>query len=283
MSHSLDTHLSSIQVHLNSKDAYFHNEDQSSSLFHFNTDISPPANVSILVSVVSFSCPMSYYVITSNNNRLTYSVGGSTFNYDIPVGNYTATELATNLQSFIPTFTTVDYSKVNNKLRFYNTAGNQFTLQSTSTCFSLIGFTPGVNHVSANNGLGIQVLLADSVVNLSGINSIYIHSNISPANFDSRNNSTLGTLVRVPIDTTRNGILHYQPAKPFSFILQNQSIDYFQIKLEDDNRNHIDLNGQHWTMTIQIDYQYLKDFKPSQSLFKENTEAIMEEKERGDK
>lgn len=277
MSHSLDTHLSSIQVHLNSKDAYFQSDDKSLSVFHFSSDISPPANVNIIVSVVSFSCPVSYYVINSNNNRLTYTVSGTTYNYYIPVGNYTATELASDLE-FLLVFSTVTYSKVDNKMRFYNSGNNQFILHSTSTCFSLIGMTEGVNHTSFNNGLNIQILISDSVVNLSGTKSIYIHSNISPANFDSRNNSILGTLVRVPIDTTRNGILHYQPAKPFSFILQNQSIDYFQIKLEDDNRNHIDLNGQHWTMTIQIDYQYLKDFKPSQSLFKENTEAIMEEK-----
>ena len=81
---SLDKPLTSFQVHLNSKDAYFRSDDGSRCVFHFNMDVSPPPNVNILVSVVSFSCPMSYYVVNATNNKLHYTVSnGATQTYTI--------------------------------------------------------------------------------------------------------------------------------------------------------------------------------------------------------
>ena len=83
---------------------------------------------------------------------------------------------------------------------------------------------------------------------------------------DSRTGKTTNILARFPVDSDRNGILHYTPQFPYKSILQNTVIDFISIRLEDDERKSIDFNGQHWCLTIQLDFQYEKDFKVAKTM-----------------
>lgn len=267
MAHLNDTPLSSKQVYLNSRNAHYRPDNHSSAIFYFNEDVSPPANVSTLVSIVNFTCPVSYYVFTSNNNRIYYSVGsGSTVYFDFPLGNYNASEVASGLKNLGNFVTDCVYIKSSNKFRMTHTSSS-FTVYSTSTCLEQLGFSGGANHVSSTV-YGIHTLVSDNAVNLSGTSSLYIMSNMNSPNYDSRVNGSLGTLCRIPVDTDRNGILHYAPTIPFYSVSQNKSIDYFVIRIEDDARNPVDFNGLHWALTLQFDFQYTKEFKPVQTMMK---------------
>ena len=285
MAHINDTPLSSKQIYLDSKDATFKDEDHSRCLVYFKESLSPPHNVDIIASVVSFTCPMSFYIVNSSNDTLNFGTDSSSGSYTIPHGNYTATELAQLLQTYVNVVSTVGYDKVSNKFIFNALVPKpSFYFQSSSTCLELLGFSKGTTH-SSNSFFGGHQLLSNLVVNLSGINSVYIHSNLLTYSLDSRSGGLNNILARVPIDTDRNGILHYNPQFPYKTILRNKIIDYISIKLEDDEERSIDFNGQHWAITLQIDYRYQKDAKTMGNLLEmdEKTEEEKDDKTSQDK
>ena len=268
MSHFNDTPLSAKQIYLDSKDATFKEDDNSRCLFYFKESLNPPDNVDIICSVVNFTCPISFYVVNSTNDRLDFGTASSTGSYQIAHGNYTATELASLLQTNLTIVSTVSYNKITNKFVFNALVPTpSFYFASTSTCLNLLGFSLGTTHYSSNFFGGHQ-LLSDNVINLSGPNSIYIHSNLLTYSLDSRTGALSNILARVPIDTDRNGILQYSPEMPFKTILRNKTIDYIAIKLEDDEERSIDFNGLHWAITLQIDYRYQKETKAMSNLLK---------------
>jgi hypothetical protein len=239
-------------------------------------NVSPPPNVSTLVSMISFTCPMSHYTINNTNNLLSYTTGGATYTHDIPVGNYTAEELKQHLQSQISVLTAVSYDRKANKLDFFSDTAS-YTFNSASTCLGLFGISVA-EQSSTLNALQIHRLTPSGVVNLAGTSSIYIHSNISASCFDARTKGILPILARVPVDTDRNGILHHEPKHPFKSVLQMKSIDYFTFSLEQDDRTLLDLNGEHWSISLQIDFVYEKPFKSHRRMTdKDDTEEENED------
>jgi len=242
-----ETHLSSQQVHLNSDDANYISNGKY--VFFFDDIIEAPRGVQMLVSLINCTFPMSFYVINESNNQLFYNNTSFTF----PVGNYSVTELRNQLKT-ISDFTDVQYSRVTNKLKILSS--NSFTIHSTSTCLKLLGLTKQ-SHVSVNNEI-----TSDSVVNISGISSIYIHSNLLTKSIDSRRGGYSNLLSRVPINAIRNGFLNFSPDNIFRSQIANRTVDYIQISIEDDEENNIDFNKQEWVITLQFDFQYTK-FSPS--------------------
>ena len=241
--------ISSRQIYLNSKDGYRINPSYTSDIFFFFNDvIAPPLNVVMEISVVSASIPMSYNIINSTNNLLVYNTNQT---FTIPVGNYNALELASTIQNGIGILSSVAYSSRFNKYTFAST--QQFTVEVGSTCLSLLGFS------KAQHSSNINVLTSDSIVNLSGISSIYVHSSLLTNNLDSRTKTLSNILCRIPVDTASYGILQYINNNNFKCTVNDKSIDLLRIRLEDDDTNLVQLNGQEWVITLQVDFIY----KPS--------------------
>ena len=179
-----DTNTSSRQVFLNSKHASTTTNTGSSCRFHIQ-DLVAPENTQIMVSIVDLILSVSYYIIDESNNRLYYTDGGSDeYVFTIPVGNYSATELANHIESMISILSSVSYSLVNNKMRFFSDS-TIFMLKHNSTSFDILGPTTNENHLSSDNGLRINVLVPNGVVNLAGINSIMVQSNIATSSISS--------------------------------------------------------------------------------------------------
>ena len=65
-----DTHLGSLAVYLQSKDASA-SLASASKLFYLNQIIMPPPDTSILVGLISAEIPYSFYNINSNDNTMT--------------------------------------------------------------------------------------------------------------------------------------------------------------------------------------------------------------------
>jgi len=252
-----DTNTSSRQIFLNSKHASTTANTGSSCRFHIQ-DLVAPENTQIILSVVYVILPISYYIINESNNRLYYTEGGSDeYLLTIPVGNYSAPELADYIESMISILSSVSYSLVNNKMRFFSDS-TIFMFKHNSTCFDIIGLTPNENHLSSDNGLGINVLVPNGVVNLAGINSIMVQSNIATSSISSSSGGGTNTLCRVPITVGRNSVMCYTPQSPLQTILNSRSIDYVDIALTDSDMSSIDWNGQHWSITLRVDFQFEK-------------------------
>jgi len=252
-----DTNKSSQQIFLNSKHATTTAQTGSSCRFHLQ-DLTAPDNTQIIVSVVDVIVPVSYYVINGGNNRLYYSDdGGSEYLLTIPVGNYNAQELANHLESFIHVLSSVSYSLIDNKMRFFSNTAT-FTFHGKSTCFDLLGLTANEEHPAQDNGMGIHVIVATSSVDLSGYHSVHVHSNIATTSLNSSSGS-MRTLCRVPITAPRNSIVCYTPTAPIQTILNSKSIDFVDISLTDSDIRPIDFNGLTWSITLRVDYQFVKE------------------------
>ena len=247
--------ISSRQIYLNSKDGFRIDPSHTSDIFFFFNDvIAPPLNVTMEISVVSASIPMSYNIINSTNNLLVYNTNQT---FTIPIGNYNALQLADALKDNINILSNVTYSSRFNKFTFTST--QTFTIELASTCLKLLGFT-NAQHSSPND-----VLTSNSIVNLSGISSIYVHSSLLTNNLDSRTKTLSNILCRIPVDTASYGILQYINNNNFKCSVNDKTIDLLRIRLEDDDTNLIQLNGQEWVITLQVDFAYKRLLKNDES------------------
>jgi len=251
-----ETHVSSRQVHLNSDDADFTNE--KNFLFFFNDIITSPPNVQMLVTLVNATIPMSFYVVTENNNKLVVNLE----TYIIPTGNYTILEIINLIETNISILTNIIYSKITNKISM--TGSSSFFLSATSTCHRLLGFSKGIHSSSTN------ILTSDRTVNVAGVSSIFVHTNLLTDSIDSRTGGYSNLLARIPVDASRNGFLNFSPDISFRAMIANRTIDFITVSLEDDDNNNIDLNGQHFQLTLQFDFQYTRELKPPISLLKKS-------------
>jgi hypothetical protein len=100
------------------------------------------------------------------------------------------------------------------------------------------------------------------VVDLSGINAIYIVSNLPTSNIDSRNKGFSPILGKIPVNSGYNGIISFNPAVPHHMHLQQQVFNFLHLTLENQNMQIIDLNGLHWQMTLNIHFLYKEEYDP---------------------
>jgi hypothetical protein len=118
--------MESIQIYLNSKYADKYNNNSLSDC-EFNL---PLINIDdgfyIYLSVVRALIPFSFYNINSNNNFLSYKINTTTYNINIPVGNYNITTLINALSTLMSNFT-ITYDSIKNLLTFKYLNNNSYS------------------------------------------------------------------------------------------------------------------------------------------------------------
>ena len=249
--------IPSKQIYLSSDDANIKfNGNTSDCVWYFKDIIQVGEHLDIIMSINDVQIPMSYYIINSNNNTLNYN-DGSDRSVTITEGNYDVLQLRDTLNASILKTTsniTVTYDEKTNKLTFTADSGD-FTFKSSSTCFDLLGFSSGT-HTSSSS-----VLSSDIVVNLSGISAIFIASNFSTRNLDSRNAGFTSIIGKIPVNTASNGILTYTNKTQFKSIITEKTISVIHLTLEDEDRNIINLNGVGWIITLTAEFRYAAPLK----------------------
>lgn len=242
---NLDSKLQTQEIYLDSQYASVNSSSTNSDLYFFlQTPILVGNDHDIVLRVENFVCPISFFVVNSTNNRLVTSTG----TYVIPEGNYNALTLKSQLETIMPSYS-IGYDVNTNKLSF--TSMTDFTFLSTSTCFKIIGFEEGINHSSAGS-----TLTSEYVVNLSGTSLIYIDiPNITTRNISSKNGGGFTTIIKsVVADVPYGSILSYTNNTTAAVKLQEKYISYFHVRLLDDDYNLLDLNGQHFSLTLELFY-----------------------------
>jgi type 1 fimbria pilin len=103
--------------------------------------------------------------------------------------------------------------------------------------------------------------------NFNGIQSINIHfDNVNTSNIDSFTETTSSIIQSIPIDYSSQQITFNKTSR-FAFNIVQDTIDFIDIKLMDDLQNLINLNNQHWNLTLYFSkvkdydrFHYTKDF-----------------------
>jgi hypothetical protein len=239
--------MDTFQVHFSSKYATSYTNNKSNCDFYLpNLEINQQNQ--IYLSVVHAVIPCSFYNINSSNNFLQYTLNGIVqTNLTIAKGNYNINTLTKYLNLNLPLSFT--YNAVQNTFTITHPTLN-FSFLNSSTCLGLLGFT---TDQPSSSGL---TLTSSQSINLATIHCICISTNLETNNINMSNGlkNNRNVICSIPIDVAPNSLLIYKPIHNFRVNTFTNIIGNFNIKLEDQNGNQIDLNGLDRSMTIQFDY-----------------------------
>ena len=238
------------QVYLQSQNSTYtlNSSNQNSDLiFYFHEPITRPFGNDMKISLSSFVFPVSFYLVDSNNNQLV--VNSTT--YTLTNGNYSAKNLATHIKSLLGSSYTITYDSITNKYTFSHTT-TDFTINSTSTCLTLLGFS-SASHTSTSLSL-----VSDTVVNLSGqYNVLYVDiSNILTNNISSLTGRRTSIVESIPVTVPYGSVMYYENKASSSHSIQEDIISYIHVRiLKEDMLTPVDFQGQDWNMTIEFGFE----------------------------
>lgn len=224
---------------------------KSNILFNFKNLLSDEEHIlKSYITVLNGQIPVSFYVITSLNNKLVLQTGVTT-TITITNGNYSANTLIIELQTkFLTagiTFTSIQFNKVNGILSFVSNGFTNYYFTSESTLLNVLGTTSSIISVSTVytcpyplNLLGVQKLSIKS-------ERLAIHS-VSSIDFSFSN-----TLVTIPCDVPPYSLISYtSQSEQNKNLLNVRNINEIDIQIFDENNNFIDFNNLDWTITLTI-------------------------------
>ena len=250
-------YLDNYLLTLNSKYAskYINGSAKSNVQFNFigllreNADI-----IRTSLSVLNCQIPVSYYIITDNNNQFKYADynAGVHITITIPVGNYDANTLITYMNTqFVVYPIVMQINNSNGKILMITLAafaGIQVDADSTSAEIFGIDSTD----ISVIGGAGGSTLYFPYPLNLLGVKKISIKStSLSIIAFSSVNNGYSDTICTIPADQPAFGMISYTSQNDLNRNLLKQTvIDRVDIQLLDENQNLLDMNNLDWSITI---------------------------------
>ena len=246
----------SLQLILDSQNAneYVNGSMNSAVKFYLNDAIKMRQGISqITMSVISFQCPISWYLINSTNNTLVIN----SVTYTLTPGNYNATTFITAILLLLPVGYGITLNSTTNKFTITYTAS--FTISSASTMYKILGLAKNTSYSSTAN-----LLTCPYLCNFAGLNRINIHAaNLSTRNIDSYTSSPCSIIAAIPINNAQGSMVLYDLKNSFEMTIKVSIIDHLVIHIKDDLGNFIDLNNQHWNLVVQFNLYRDVEKKPS--------------------
>lgn len=217
----------------------------------------PKTAVEFSVSVMNCCIPIGQYNVNNTNNIL--ELKNTTTNVmntiSVPLGNYTITQLITQLNSLSAPEYDFTFTPLTNKM-FISNSTSQFQVLETSTMWELLGFNRTVIQSSIT-----QVCNAPNCVNMSGLQNINIHlDNLNTKNITSFTKASSTIISSVPVDVNGSGVLSYNLSNNYEIPVPISSLEYINILLKDDLGNFIQNNGVHWSVTLLFSYYIQQEF-----------------------
>lgn len=259
----LITYTDKFLVVLDSRNAtnFLNDSFNSNIIFEFAEPIALPKHAIVMTcSVLSFTCANSIYNINETNNKLNILIGSTNYNINIPFGNYDAYTIVTTLSTYLPATFLINLNSINNIFTFTYSVSS-FSILSSSTCGDILGFVNGTRYNSIANNIVLPY-----TCNFNGLQNInVVIENINTRNFDSYTKSNSSIIQPIPISFNTSQIL-YQKSNDYAFSISQDSLDSLHIKLQDDLQNLINLNNQHFNLTLCFSvYQDIDRFRHDNS------------------
>ena len=230
--------------------------------------------------------PKTFYDVDETNNTFIVleddGIGGfDTITITIPPGNYTITELLTELEGELDTNTlnsnsyTLFYDDITNKVSIEYVGATSVsviieTISNGSTLNDLLGLGKDTNNIQTinNNTLTDQqitlssgvIYTASYVVDLDTKSYVILEVDItSDSYYDNDNQKHIG--VHVPINVGRNEKQYFDNHEGSLLRLNSKSpLSSMRIRLLDEYGNQINLNGVNWSCELNI-YQLTEIWK----------------------
>jgi hypothetical protein len=208
-----------------------------------------PKRSTILVSVQSASIPFSFFNCDDFNDKFNFIENSITHNVLIPQGNYNVNTLISTLKPLMGINFNIVYNVLDNTYTFTNSLYD-FQFLNTCTCFEMLGFSDNTIYTSIS-----KTLKSNISINLFTIRNIYICSNnfiLNNVNSSTPNNSSI--LCSVPIQSSSGSIITYSNIyNVANEVFNTHNLTLLHIKLTDQDGDILDLNGCHFSLTLQLD------------------------------
>ena len=248
----MNTYLDSRVISLNSSDAILLNSTYKSWVkFQFSGLLKEEDDIlKIELSLVNAQIPISWYIINYSNNMFKIKLGNNTEQIiTIPVGNYNANSLITNLKLLINDSNfIITISKITGKITF--TYNNNFIIYTNidNSIGNILGFELNNVYNSTNS------LTCPYPLNLLGYKRLEINTqDIQTLNYSSANNSMSTLLSIIPIDQPPWGLITFNNYTDTKNIIKNKTIDKIEIIIRAEDKTLINFNNIDWTLKLKID------------------------------
>ena len=248
----MNTYLDSRIISLNSSDAILLNSTYKSWVkFQFSGLLKEEDDIlKIELSLVNAQIPISWYIINYSNNMFKIKLGNNTEQIiTIPVGNYNANSLITNLKLLINDSNfIITISKITGKITF--TYNNSFIIYTNidNSIGIILGFELNNVYNSTNS------LTCPYPLNLLGYKRLEIYmQDIQTLNYSSANNSMSTLLSIIPIDQPPWGLITFNNYTDTKNIIKNKTIEIIEIIIRAEDKTLINFNNIDWTLKLKID------------------------------
>ena len=203
-----------------------------------------PEGYYLNVHILSAWIPLTYYNVHSGNNVLDiqYSIPFTNQRIVIPEGNRDVDFLVEYVNERLLFGCEVSYDASTNKL-FFTKGDTTLYFTYETTAWDLLGLN--------RNPILVSPFQAPRGVDMTRTSSILLRSNLHGTNRDPYTKRMSDILCKKPVSHQQpNEIIEY--TQPAFVRITNPSITHFTIGLFDDDGRYLDLNGNRWTVTIQV-------------------------------
>ena len=253
-----------LEIYLNSKSARLKQDNQSGNCFFTLPNIDIDENKEqVYVSVRNATIPFSWYNVNETNNKLNFTIDGTSYTITLTEGNYNVNTLAVEFKTEIDHIhfqhghngdLTITYLPKINKFYFFH-SHHDFSFLSTSTCFELLGFEDGKTYLSTllPSQQQKEELTSTIGVNLFLVRQIYITSdNFILNNINAATPTNANIIASVPVLGNPNSIINYENTSAKHLIHHLNNINNLHIRLEDQKGQLLLLNGVNWSITLEL-------------------------------
>lgn len=236
-------------INLYSQDSEKLNLSKNSNvIFNFNSLLSDQEDIiHCTIGIVSAQIPVSYYIITNNNNVLKVN----THTITITNGNYDANKLITEITKklfSVGLTISISISKITGLLTFSADVILKFY---PSSLMPILGFEMDTLYTSSSIILK-HVLTSPYPCNLLGTQRLSINSTaLSSYNSNSNTLRETTTIASIPCSASPFGMILYTNVNSYS-LLKAKNITSIDIQIVDENDNLLDFNNVNWSMTLQL-------------------------------
>jgi hypothetical protein len=224
----------------------------TSDPFDCSIMISPAIQQKSQVKLLSLTMPFCWYQIRAGFDTFSFSLYDSfdllidTYTLVVEHGNYSSTELASNLQTMINNAitetSTVAFDVATGKVHIDLTSGCEMEIHETGLSKHVLGFTDGQISTASS-------LVADNRYNLS--HDTYIV--ISIENLSSPYNGGVATYV-IPVLANANDIINHFSELTFSQTakLEANNLTAIKLSVKDKYGNVLSNNGIDFSMILEL-------------------------------
>ena len=248
----MDTYIDERILTLSSVNATQNNGSFLSDVyFNFRGLIKEDSDIQdVKISIQNAQIPNSFYTINVYNNILILDYNSITYIFTITQGNYNSLNLITEITAKFAlqgiTDITIVTSAITGCMTFTRALSLDFSILSTGTINQVLGFDPTTTNTSSSG-----VLTAPFPLNLLGLLKLKIASfEIQTQSYDSSVASNLNILATIPIESGSFGLILYNNFANLQSIINNKTLDGFDLQIYGDDGRLVDFNGINWNISL---------------------------------